>query len=153
MLITLKMKIQDQDFDLVVDVTMKACRIYRQQFGRDIIKDMTEIYRMVNPSIYDMVDMSEIQVEGKTEDEVYQEVMRKVYPEYKKHEHTSILDYEHTEQASQIIWAYAKNANEALPNFEEWIDSFDFILPVKEIITSLYQVWNETAKPIIEIKN
>lgn len=153
MLITLKMTIQDQDFNLGVDVTMKACRIYRQQFGRDIIKDMAEINRIVNPSLYDLVDISEIKVDGKTEDEVLQEVMKKAYPEYKKHEKTTVLDYQHTEQASQIIWAFAKNADESIPNYEDWIDSFDFILPVKEIITSLYDVWNKTAQPIIEIKN
>ena len=151
--VTLKMKMDDQDIDLVVDVTLKACRIYRQQFGRDLVKDLTDTYHKINPSIYDFVDLSEIKVDGKEETELQQEIIAKAFPAYKKYQNTNVFTYDDTEQATQIIWAFAKNADEKLPKYEDWIDDFDFILPVKNIITSLYKVWNDSARPTIEIKN
>lgn len=150
--ITLKMKIQDQDFDLKVDLTMKAGRIYRQQFNRDLVDDMTEIYTILNRSIYDSLDLFKIDVDGKSEDEIYQQIVDQAMPIYLAQRKTANLSYQHTEQASQIIWAFCKNADEKIPNYEEWIDSFDFILPIKDLIDALYTAWNESAKPTVEIK-
>ena len=153
MIVTLKMNIQDQEFNLVVDLTMKAGRIYRQQFSSDLIDDLTDIYQKVNPSIYDHLDLTGIQTEGKTEEEIYNQVIAKAMPVWAEVQKKLALNFEDTERASRIIWAFAKNADNDLPGYEDWIDSFDFVLPVKELITVLYGAWNESAKPIVEVKN
>lgn len=154
--ITLKLSINDQVFEIVANATLKVCRIYRQQFGRDLIKDMSEINKMIKPSIYDFVDpdeLSKINVENMNDEELNRAILKKVYPAYRKFEKEVLLDYEHTERANQIIWAFAKNADENLSGYEDWIDGFDFILPVKKIIPALYDAWEKSAQPIIEVKN
>ena len=154
--ITLKLSINDQVFEIVANATLKVCRIYRQQFGRDLIKDMSEINKMIKPSIYDFVDTEElakINTENVSEEELNRTILKKVYPAYRKFEKEVLLDTEHTERANQIIWAFAKNADENLPGYEDWIDEFDFILPVKKIIPALYDAWEKSAQPIVEVKN
>ena len=154
--ITLKLSINDQVFEIVANATLKVCRIYRQQFGRDLIKDMSEINKMIKPSIYDFVDTEElakINTENVSEEELNRTILKKVYPAYRKFEKEVLLDTEHTERANQIIWAFAKNADENLSGYEDWIDGFDFILPVKKIIPALYDAWEKSAQPIVEVKN
>lgn len=153
--ITLKMKIQDQEFDLVANMTNNAGRIYRQQFGRDVLKDMSAIYRTVNKSIYDGLDLTGIEIAGKTEEEIYEQLMSRVdvskliAVETEKEP----LSFEETERCAQIVWAFVKNADKNLPGFEEWIDSFDFILPVADITCALYDAWTKSAVPTVELKN
>lgn len=153
MIITLKMKTQDQDQKLVVDLTMNVGRIYRQQYQRDLFRDLSDIYQKVNPSIYDHLDLSGLDIEGKTEEEITEQIISKAIPVWSESQRKSLLSFEDTERASQIIWAFAKNADSELPGYEEWVDSFDFILPIKEIITALFSAWNDSAKPTVEVKN
>lgn len=153
MIVTLKMTIEDQEFTLKLNMTMNACRIYRQQYGRDALKDMAEIYDIVNPSPFDAINYSEIAVDGKTEEELYNEVISKAMPIYfaRRKKETS-LDYETAERACKLIWAFAKNAGEK-QEYEEWIESFDYVFPYEEIITALYEAWHKSAKPTVELKN
>ena len=151
--VTLKMKIQDQEIDLAFNLTMYVTRIYRQQYNRDILKDMAEIYNLVNPSPFAGIDFSDITTEGKTEDEIYSQVIDKALPNYfTQREKEILLDLETTEKACQIAWAFAKNAGET-KDYEDWICSFDFVFPVKDVITALYDAWYKSATPIIESKN
>ena len=152
MYITLKMKIQDQEIDLDVNLANRAGRIYRQTYNRDILKDMAEIYKKVNKNPFDGVDTSGIDIVGMTEEELLKELVSRVDPrDLIKEQET--LDFEETERAGQIIWAFAKNRNKDLPGYEDWIDSFDFILPVEEILTKLFEAWGKSAAQTIEIKN
>lgn len=153
MKVTLKMKIDDQDFILNLNLNMRACQIYRQQFNRDVLKDMTEIYKLVNPSPFAGMEFSDIVTEGKTEEEVYSQVISKAMPIYfSQREDDKPLDFEMTERACQIIWAFAKNAGEP-KNYEDWIYSFDFVFPAENAIVALYNAWYKSATPIIETKN
>lgn len=152
MYITLKMKIQDQEINLDVNLANRAGRIYRQTYNRDILKDMAEIYKKVNKNPLDGVDTSGIDFVGMTDEELLKELVSRVDPrELIKDQ--EILDFEETERAGQIIWAFAKNRNKDLPGYENWIDSFDFILPVREILTKLFEAWDKSAAPTIEVKN
>ena len=151
--ITLNMKLQDQEFNLTINMTMNAGRIYRQQFQRDLIKDLTELYQKFNLSIYDSIDLKGIETEGKTEEEITQQIITRAFPVWSEAQKKMIPTYEDTERTSQILWAFAKNADQDLPGCDEWIDGFDYILPTKEIIIALYNAWNESAKPTVEIKN
>ena len=151
--VTLKMKIQDQEIILTTNLTMNACRIYRQQFGRDALKDMAEIYNFVNPSPYVGIDFSDIVTKGKTEEEVYTQVINKALPRYfSQTEKENPMDFEMTERACQIIWAFVRNAGETR-EYGDWIDSFDFVFPVKDVIIALYEAWHKSATPTIELKN
>ena len=152
MYITLKMKIQDQEIDLDVNLANRAGRIYRQTYNRDILKDMAEIYKKVNKNPFDGVDTSGIDFVGMTEEELLKELVSRVDPR-ELIKDREILDFEEAERAGQIIWAFAKNRNKDLPGYEDWIDSFDFILPVEEILAKLFEAWGKSAAPTIEVKN
>lgn len=151
--ITLKMKIDDQEVDLIANLTMNAGRIYRQQFQRDLIQDLSEIHQIINPNVFDKIDLTKIDTEDKTEEEVQQQIIAKAYPIWVETQKNNILSFNDTERASQIIWAFAKNADNGLPGYEDWIDSFDYILPIKPIIIALYDAWHDSAKPTVEVKN
>lgn len=151
--ITLNMKLQDQEFDLTINMTMNAGRIYRQQFQRDLIKDLAELYQKFNLSIYDNIDLKGIETEGKTEKEITQQIITRAFPAWSEAQRKITPTYEDTERTGQILWAFAKNADMNLPGYEKWIDEFDYILPTKEIVIALYGAWNDSAKPTVEIKN
>ena len=149
--ITLKMQIQEQELNLVVNLTLKACRIFRQQFHEDILQQMQSIYKAYNKSPFEGMDLSGVTVEGKTEQEIYAQLLNKI--DVSKLTEVRELTAEQTETGYKIIWAFAKNADPDLPGFDDWVDKFDYILPIGEIITALFEAWNKSAKPTIEIKN
>ena len=155
MYITLKMKIQDAEIDLEVNLTNRAGRIYRQQYNRDLLKDMSELYKKLNKSPLDGIDMTGVEIKGKTEEEIYEQLIGRVDVAKLMNAQADqiMLDFEETERAGQIIWSFAKNRDEKLPNYEKWIDSFDFILPVDKIVSALYEAWGKAAQPIVELKN
>ena len=152
MKITLKMN--ETNTDLTVNMTMNGARIYRQNFSRDMLKDMSEIYQKLHKSPFDGIDMSDIQVEGKTDQEIYQQIMSKMdVPKLLALQSQETLDYDETERGAQIIWAFAKNADRNTPEFVEWIEGFNYILPVGDIVSALYEAWHKSAVPTVEIKN
>lgn len=155
MYITLKMTIQDQDFTLEVNLANRAGRIYRQQYNRDLLKDMDEIYKKLHKTLFDGIDMTGVELEGKTEQEIYSQLLARVDISkiIQSEAHENALDFEEEERAGQIIWAFVKNKDEKTPNYEEWIDSYEFILPVGDIVCALYDAWGKSAKPTIELKN
>ena len=152
MKITLKMN--ESNTEMTVNMTMNGARIYRQNFSRDMLKDMNEIYVKLHKSPFDGIDMSGIQVEGKTDQEIYEQLMSKVdVTKLFASQTKEMLDYDETERGAQIIWAFAKNADRNLPDFEEWIEGFDYILPVGDIVSALFEAWHKSATPTVEIKN
>ena len=152
MKITLKMN--ESNTDLTVSMTMHSARIYRQTFGRDMLKDMGEIYQKLHRNPFEGIDMNGVVIEGKTEQEIYDQLVSRVDMSKLIAMREEIhLDYEETERGSQIIWAFVKNADAKTLDFEDWIDSFDFVLPVGEIVTALYEAWHKSATPTVEIKN
>ena len=152
MKITLKMN--ETNTNLTVNMTMNGARIYRQIFGRDLLKDMNEIYQKLYKSPYDGIDMSGIKVEGKTDQEIYEQLLAKVdVTKFLETQNKETLDFDETERGMQIIWAFAKNADKDTLNYDDWFESFDYILPVGEIIVALYEAWHKSAMPTVEIKN
>ena len=153
--ITLKMKIQDQELEINANLTNNAGRIYRQQYSRDLLKDMSEMYNKLHKSPFDGIDMTGIEIIGKTEDEIQEQLMSRVDISKLIASETDreILSFEETEKCGQIAWAFVKNADSNTPGYEEWIDSFDFIIPVEDILTVLYEAWTKSAKPTVILKN
>ena len=150
--ITLKMNIQDQEFEINANLTNNAGRIYRQAFCRDLLKDMADIYKKLHKSPFEGVDMTGVDLTGKTEQEIYQILISKVDMTKLMGEQET-LTYEETEHGSQIIWAFVKNADKKTIGYADWIDSFEFILPVGDIVSTLYEAWNNSAMPTVELKN
>ena len=99
------------------------------------------------------IDYSKINVDSQTDEEIQNELVRQALPIYFRNRRESALTYSDTEQACQIIWAFVKNADDTTPVYTEWIDGFDFVLPIKDLINILYTAWNETARPTVEVKN
>lgn len=154
MIITLKMKIQDQEFALNCDLTNSAGRIYRQQFSRDLLKDMSDICKKINRSPFEGINLKNIDVKGKTEQEIYQQLLDQVdVTNLLNTQERNVLDFEDTERGYQIVWAFVKNADDKTPTFSEWSDGFDFVLPIRDIVPALYTAWQKTAMPIVELKN
>ena len=152
MKITLKMN--ETDTELTVNMTMHGARIYRQTFGRDMLKDMGDIYQKLHKSPFEGIDMTGIQVEGKTDQEIYEQLMAKVdVTKLLSMQNAETLDFDETERGAQIIWAFAKNADKNIPDFADWIEGFDYILPVGSIVSALYEAWHKSAMPTVEIKN
>jgi hypothetical protein len=150
--ITLKMTIQDQEIELNANLTNNAGRIYRQQFSRDLLRDMTDLYKKLHKSPFEGIDMSGIEVNGKTEQEIYQQLVSKVDIS-KLMDQKESLDFEDTEKGEQIIWAFLKNADHAAPNFTDWSNSYDYVLPVGDIVSALFEAWSNSAQPTVELKN
>ena len=144
------MKIQEQDIALEVNLANRAGRIYRQQYGRDLIADMGDLYRKLHKSPFSGVDIHDID-KNMTEQEIFEQIMSKINVD--DYLTKTMLSFDDTETAGKIIWAFAKNRNENIPNYEDWIDGFDFVLPVEEIITALYDAWGKSARPTVELKN
>ena len=152
--ITLKMNIQDQDFELNCNLTNHAGRIYRQQFSRDILKDMADINRKLHVSPFEGINMAGLDVNGKSEQEIYEQILSRVDIEkLLEAQNGKTLDFEDTEKAGQIIWAFAKNADDKIPGYDKWIEEFDFVLPVGEIVSTLHEAWHKSATPTVELKN
>ena len=151
MYITLKMKIEEQEIAIDVNLANRAGRIYRQQYGRDLIADMSDLYKKLHKSPFSDIDMTGVDLNSLTEQEIFERIMSGIdVNDYLKKQ---VLSFEDTETAGKIIWAFTKNRNESIPNYEDWIDSFDFVLPVEDIVTALYDAWGKSARPIVEIKN
>lgn len=153
--LTLKMNIQDQEFELNANLTNNAGRIYRQQFSRDILKDMSDIYKKMHKSPFDGINLTGLEINGKTEQDIQDQLMSRIdiAQLLASQNEAAVLTFEEEERGGQIIWAFVKNADKALPNYEKWIEEFDFILPVGDIVCALYESWTESAQPTIELKN
>ena len=151
MKITLKLNEETETETLAINMTMNAARIYRQTFNRDMLKDMNEIYWKINRSVFEGVDLSGIDT-SKSEDEITAEILRRAHLNILS-ESKKDLDYDETERGCMVLWAFTKNADVKTIEFEEWIGSFDYVLPIAEIITALYEAWHKTAVPTVELKN
>lgn len=148
------LKLNETDTELIVNMTMHGARIYRQSFNRDMLKDMNEIYSKLHKSPFDGIDMSGIQIEGKTDQEIYAQLLSKVDAnKILAAQNKETLDFDETERGAQIIWAFVKNADKNAPDFDEWIEGQDFILPVGDIVSALFEAWHKSAMPTVEIKN
>ena len=151
MKITLKLNNETGSENLAINMTMNAARIYRQEFNRDLLKDMNEIYWKVNRSVFEGVDLSGIDT-SKSENEITAEIIQRAQLNILS-ESKNDLDFDETERGCMVLWAFTKNADAKTLEFNEWFGSFDYVLPIAEIITALYEAWHKTAAPTVELKN
>ena len=95
------MQIQDEAIELTANLTLKACRIYRQNFFRDLLQDMQNIYKTYNKSPFEGINFAGMDVEGKSEQEIYAQLLSRVDVTKLSELHT--LTGEQTETGYQIV--------------------------------------------------
>ena len=104
-------------------------RLYRFKFGRDLIKDMSQLEKAYKKALSVK--------EGATDEE-------------RRDAELSILDLTIFEN---VAWAMAKNADPNVPNDpDEWLDSINGVFSVYEVLPQILELWtdglNTTSKPV-----
>lgn len=95
-------------------------RLYRFKFGRDLIKDMSQLEKAYKKALSVK--------EGATDEE-------------RRDAELSILDLTIFEN---VAWAMAKNANPNVPDDPgEWLDSIDGIFSVYEVLPEILELWTD----------
>ena len=95
-------------------------RLYRFKFGRDLIKDMSQLEKAYKKAL-------SVQ-EGATDEE-------------RRDAELSILDLTIFEN---VAWAMAKNADQNVPDDPgEWLDSIDGIFSVYEVLPEILELWTD----------
>ena len=106
------------------DLRMRASalipRLYRFKFGRDLIKDMSQLEKAYKKALSVK--------EGATDEE-------------RRDAELSILDLTIFEN---VAWAMAKNADPNVPDDPgEWLDSIDGIFSVYEVLPEILELWTD----------
>ena len=104
-------------------------RLYRFRFGRDLIKDMTQLEKAYKKAMSVKEDA--------TDDE-------------KQDAELGVLDLTIFEN---VAWAMAKNADPNVPNDpDEWLDTIDGVFSVYEVLPQILDLWTAgletTSKPV-----
>lgn len=149
----LEFVIDEEKISLPVRLTLRAARIYRTEFGRDLIRDLTETQREISRPIQQALKSVKLppQALGLEGDALEKYVLDQV-------DLSSVIAIEpladgQIDIGAQCIWAFAKNADEDLPEFSKWLDIFDVVLPVQELCSTLFELWHAATRTTIEIKN
>ena len=104
-------------------------RLYRFRFGRDLIKDMSQLEKAYKKAMSLKEDA--------TDDE-------------KQDAELGVLDLTIFEN---VAWAMAKNADPNVPNDpDEWLDTIDGVFSVYEVLPQILDLWTAgletTSKPV-----
>lgn len=104
-------------------------RLYRFRFGRDLIKDMSQLEKAYKKAMSVKEDA--------TDDE-------------KQDAELGVLDLTIFEN---VAWAMAKNADPNVPNDpDEWLDTIDGVFSVYEVLPQILDLWTAgletTSKPV-----
>ena len=104
-------------------------RLYRFRFGRDLIKDMTQLEKAYKKAMSVKEDA--------TDDE-------------RQDAELGVLDLTIFEN---VAWAMAKNADPNVPNDpDEWLDTIDGVFSVYEVLPQILDLWTAgletTSKPV-----
>ena len=104
-------------------------RLYRFRFGRDLIKDMTQLEKAYKKAMSLKEDA--------TDDE-------------RQDAELGVLDLTIFEN---VAWAMAKNADPNVPNDpDEWLDTIDGVFSVYEVLPQILDLWTAgletTSKPV-----
>ena len=98
-------------------------RLYRFRFGRDLIKDMSQLEKAYKKAMSVKEDA--------TDDE-------------KQDAELGVLDLTIFEN---VAWAMAKNADPNVPNDpDEWLDTIDGVFSVYEVLPQILELWTNGQK-------
>ena len=104
-------------------------RLYRFRFGRDLIKDMSQLEQSYRKAMNLKEDATD---------------------EEKRDAQFSVLDLTIFEN---VAWCMAKNADASVPDSpDEWLDSIDGVFSIYEVLPSILELWaaglQQTSAPV-----
>ena len=104
-------------------------RLYRFRFGRDLIKDMSQLEQSYRKAMNLKEDATD---------------------EEKQDAQFSVLDLTIFEN---VAWCMAKNADASVPDSpDEWLDSIDGVFSIYEVLPSILELWasglQQTSAPV-----
>lgn len=104
-------------------------RLYRFRFGRDLIKDMSQLEQSYRKAMNLKEDATD---------------------EEKQDAQFSVLDLTIFEN---VAWCMAKNADASVPDSpDEWLDSIDGVFSIYEVLPSILELWTiglqQTSAPV-----
>lgn len=112
----------DKKTKFKIDTSLNWLRIYRDTFGHDILPDLVPML----DAVFDLLI-------GKADSEEY-DALDQI--------ETRIMEME-TVTIDNVIWALAKNADEDVPEPEDWDRQFDKF-PLDEILPQVFNTLSET---------
>lgn len=149
----LEIKSDEGIVTIPIRISLRAGRIYRTEFGRDLIADLAELYKKT--TMDNQAKLFEI-LRGKNVDLSDETAVTKAIVENADLlliSQDQPLTFADTERAGQVLWAFAKNSNEQIEGANDWADSFDILIPYKEIVPTIYSLWQQASTPSVVLKN
>lgn len=150
----LSINMGDEQLVIPVRISMRGCRFYRAEFGRDLVTDLYAITEKLQSKdvMAAVLEVIKDGVDIKDENALYSALFKKYGADFINQE--TPMSFEDMETAGKILWSFAKNENDALSPYERWIDSIsEGVLPLQNIAMTLYALWNESAATTVELKN
>lgn len=149
-----ELKYNDEKDLVKVKLTLGAAHIYQAQFNRDLFTDLYELAVDINESV---VDKAIKRLNIKRDDLLSlseQEITEKILSEIDISEviANKPMTLEQCERALNVIWAFAKNADEKISLPEKWLDEFE-LFPTRKYINQLFDKWTAVQNGTIELKN
>ena len=144
----------EKEIELTLKATMSTLRQYRAEFNADLIKDLNEAWKAMNQDPFmDALQRSGIQPVGMTQEEIVKAVMENIDVTALSSNVPELIDGMIQMKAMQCVWAMVRSADKETPKFEKWCDSFEDLLPLKEIVNTIYEMWNTANGATVELKN
>lgn len=137
-----------------VRISLRAGRIYRTEFGRDLIADLATLHQAIEGNWQTEIfkELSRNQVDRKNSAAI--EAFFEARPDLMLLMNDRVLSFDETETGLRILWAFAKNHDETIrKGVEEWADSFEAVLPVRDLIEIVYGLWATASAPTVALKN
>jgi len=152
MIIDLKKNEKESDFQ--IKLTLGAAHIYQAQFNRDLFTDLYDLAMEINSKPLQKA-LKNVKLNGKNvsnlnEDELVELLLQNIDIAELITEKPLTLDQ--CNRAVNIIWAFAKNADPALPLPDKWIEKFD-LFPIRKYINQIFDLWTEVQNGTIKLKN
>lgn len=149
---TIVIHLDEKDIEIPVKASLAALSLYRATFNSDLIRDLNELNRKLNPDPFkDAIKRANINPGQMNQDEMAKALLNNI--DYSILGDENILpDGETQIKALQILWAMAKTADDSLSKFEKWCDRFE-LLPIRGIVDRCHEIWTEANAVTVELKN
>ena len=105
----LEIKSDETTIAIPVRISLRAGRIYRTEFGRDLIADLSALYQAIEgePQAKFLKELSAHQIDP--EDEIAVKAFLKENPEVMILIADRVLSFEETETGLRILWAFDRD--------------------------------------------
>lgn len=150
----LEIKSGEGSVTIPIRISLRAGRIYRTEFGRDLIADLAELYQVITgdwqTDIFKELSRNKVDLKDNSAVEAFFEAR----PELMLLMNDRVLSFDETETGLRILWTFAKNHDDTIKkDVEAWADSFETVLPVRELIEVVYRLWTTASTPTVALKN